>query len=171
MHGVFDGDFHALFRGIPRGKWKRLSGLEFTSIETRSSLDSLSVVVLTARTSTSSLSQPSIRTVPLMLFNSSVPSGFRWYVLREFAGHPVTRGNGKQGNGPEESDQSNGLRSENFIQPPSQTTPATTPRDDRQIRTSTPTLHTSGAESLKANVENYVHLLAANVARIHPPLA
>src|SRR5258707_10439005 len=29
--------------------------------------------VLTARTSTSSLSQPSIRTVPLMLFSSSVP--------------------------------------------------------------------------------------------------
>src|SRR5208282_1601239 len=56
------------------------SGLESTSIETRSRLDSFSEVVLTARTSTTSLSQASMRTVPFTLLSSSDPPERKGYV-------------------------------------------------------------------------------------------
>src|ERR1700690_1949398 len=59
---------------------ERASGRESTSMETRSRLDSLSGVVFTARTSTTSLSQLSMRTVPFTLLRAKEPSLLNGYV-------------------------------------------------------------------------------------------
>src|SRR5208282_2288477 len=60
---------------------EKASGLDSMSMATKSRRDSLSGVDLTARTSTSSLSQPSMRTVPFTLLSSKEPSGDSGKVL------------------------------------------------------------------------------------------
>ncbi len=145
MHGVFDGDFHAFFRGIPCGNGKAVgTGVHVDRDEIqlgflvgggldRAHLHLIFVPALDTH-----------RSVDVVQLQCAV--GLQVVCLREFAGHPVTRGNGKQGNGQKSqtnrTDCGAKLHTASFAD-----NSCNYPRDDRQIRTSDPTLHTSGAES------------------------